>query len=77
VKITLRLGYLSKIPEVVPLLVFEALIFLVVILLLSGNSSQANSTALLAFYALAAAVATVIGSTITREIRRAQATKTN
>jgi hypothetical protein len=69
--------YLRRVPEVLPILVFEALILLAVILLLSGNSSQANSTALLAFYAFAASVATVIGSTITREIRRARATKTN
>jgi hypothetical protein len=68
--------YLSRILEVLPVLVFEALILLVVILLLSGNSSQANLTALFAFYALAASVGTAIGSTITREIRRARATST-
>ena len=71
------LRYLRRVPEALPLLAFEALILLAVILLLSGNSSQANSTALLAFYALAASVAAAIGSTIMREIRRARTTKSN
>jgi hypothetical protein len=47
-----------------------------VALLLFGNWSEANSIALFAFYALAASVAALIGSTITREIRRARATNT-
>jgi hypothetical protein len=71
------LTYLRRVPEVLPLLVFEALILLAVLLLLSGNSFEANSAALFAFYALATAVATTIGSTVIREIRNARAAKNN
>lgn len=68
---------LRKPPTALFVLVFEALILLVIILLASGNSSQANSVALFAFYALTISVVALVASSITRETKHARATKTN